>query len=60
MSEDDTQPNLKSRLAAANVKADPVIDRALLWTAASGWSPVLVLLYTIACIAVGVWVGGKP
>ncbi len=53
MGTEETQPNLKARLEAANVKADPYIDRLLLWVAASGWSIAIVGGYTILLILLG-------
>ena len=60
MTDETTDPNFKVRLKEIIAATDPIIDKLLLKVAASGWSPVIVVAYTIATIAVGIWIGHSP
>lgn len=48
----------KTKIRMALVTADGVIDRVLLRVTASGFSPVIVLVYTFICMAIGGWIRG--
>lgn len=60
MDEDKTDPSFRTRVERAREASDPVIDRILLWAVESRWSPVIVVAYTVACVAFGIWIGLKP
>ena len=53
--EEETHPNWRSRFAAANKKADPIVDRAMKMVMDSPYTAVIVVSVVIGIVGLAKW-----